>query len=538
MSADRTPEAAPVRGAQGTVRRLIVFTILFVLVVIAATGVSGLLGRLFETRPDFGYGAGGLALSLAFALIGGPLAAVLWWFVWRRLDGPDRSSVAWGLYLAAISFVALVTFSVSLLGMLSDLIGGRWSPEALATGITWLVVWVLHRLMSAHAAKSPLRLATVPVVLGAAYGLVVGATGAARALERLFEVALLPGQAQFGIPWWQAALQMLVWALGGALIWWWHWVRERGRTFEGGFADVVLVVVGVLGAAAVTLGGVGTVVFVGLRAAFDRPWADWLEPLPLAIAAAAVGAAVWIFHRRIARERSAGARSATGLVEAGIGLVAAASGIGVIVNALLAALTTPLVGSDARTLLLGGIASLVVGAPVWWLAWRPLDTETDAGSTGRRVYLVAVFGVSAVVAIVALLVVGYRIFEFALDAAGDPLIERIRAPFGLLLATALVAGYHFTIWRRDRSAATARVRTIDRVILVAAGDSAGLARAIGEATGASVTRWARADAGEEPAAEAVPSADAVTAALQGVTARRVLVVTGPGGRVEVVALAD
>lgn len=548
--------ASAPRGAQGTVRRFIVYAIFFALVVITANGVSGLLGRLLETRPDLGAGAGGLALSLAFTLIGGPLAVALWWFLWRRLDGPDRSSVSWGIYVGAMTFVSLVTFSTAFLGMLADLIRGDWWPDALATGIAWLAVWILHRLMWAHPRKGPVRLGTVPSVLGAAYGLIVALSGAILALQIVFGAAILPGSAQIGSPWWHSALQALVWAVGGGAVWWLHWMRDGARRLTSGFAAVALVLTGVFVGAAVTLGGVGTALYVGLRVAFDRggDWRALLDPLPLAMAAAAVGAVVWLYHRRIAQERSEGTRSATRLVEAGIGLIGAASGIGVIVNALLAALSTPLAGNDVRPLLLGGIASLVVGAPVWWLTWRPLDTAKDAGATGRRVYLVAVFGVSAVVAIVALLVIGFRIFELTLDGGAGGFVERVRAPFGLLLATALVAGYHFAIWRRDRDAAPAEARSrgIDRVILVTHADSAALADVIGAATGASVTRWTRADAGvgataatpaASGAAAAVAEGDGAVAAaavqaLQGVTARRMLLVVGPGDRIDAIPLAD
>lgn len=550
-----TPPAVasdPVPGAQGTVRRIIVFLLLFVLVCIAATGVAGLLGRLVDMRPEIDFGIGGLALSLAFTLVGGPLALVLWWFVWRRLDGPDRSSVAWGLYLSAISIVALVTFSTALLGMFADLIGGRWSPDALGTGIAWLAVWAAHRWMWSHPRKSPLRLTNVPVVLGAAFGLIVAAAGGIQALATLFDVALVPVQAWLGAPWWTTALQSVVWCAGGGIIWWWHWVHDRVRSLSGGFADVALVLTGVLGAGAVTLGGAGVALYVGLRAAFDAsdPWPELLAPLGMAIAAAGVGAIVWLYHRRIARLRSEATATATRLVEAGLGLIGAASGIGVIVNALLASLTATLAGTDERTLLLGGIAALVVGAPVWWAAWfggRAGDGlgGADAGHAGRRVYLVAVFGVSALVAIIALLVVGYRIFSFTLDGGSGGLVEHIRAPFGLLLATALVAAYHFAVWRRDRAAvaASAPVRTIDRVILVASGDAGELARAVEAATGASVTRWVRADAvpvSPAPGAArptAAGTVDAVTAALEGVTAHRVLVLVGPAG-VEAVPLAE
>ncbi len=163
-------------------------------------------------------------------------------------------------------------------------------------------------------------------------------------------------------------------------------------------------------------------------------------------------------------------------------------------------------------------------------------------STGRRVYLITVFGLSAIVALVALLVVGYGIFNFALAAASaGSLVERIRAPLGLLVATALVSAYHFSVWRRDRAVVGAlapadRERRISRVFLVTGADPEPQSQAIEAATGASVTVWPRADTGEAP----VPAPDAaqLAAALDGVAGKRVLVVTGPGDRIDVIPLAD
>jgi hypothetical protein len=167
---------------------------------------------------------------------------------------------------------------------------------------------------------------------------------------------------------------------------------------------------------------------------------------------------------------------------------------------------------------------------------KVLDAER-VHATGRRVYLVAVFGVSAVVALVTLLVVGYRIFELALgDLSGEGLVERIRAPFGLLVATALVAGYHYAVWRRDRSliVATAPTRRIDTVILVTGrSDPAPLTKAVGEATGGSVTAWLRAEEDLDG-----PSEEQVVRALEGVSGHRVVVVTGSGARVDVIPLRD
>lgn len=553
MSAATAPAAPTQGGAQRTVRRLIVYSLLFALVAITATGLAGLLGRLLDAgTPIARGGAADLALWLAFALIGGPLAAVLWWAVWRRLgDAAERSSLAWGLYLAAVYTVSLVVATSSLVAAATAGLDGRWLPAELATGIVWAAVWAGHRWMSRHPLKRPVRLLTVPYVIASAYGLVLLVSGAIGALGTVLDEALLGATSSVlaGAPWWRVVLAALVGAAAGALIWWWHWFRDGTREFRTGFAAVALVVVGVLGGAAVTLGGVGTALWVGLRRAFDQgePFGQVLAPLGTALAAAVIGALVWTYHRRIAAARTAGTRQAADLVVSGLGLAAAASGIGVIVNATLGALVSPLVADDTRSLLLGGIAALVVGAPVWWLHWRPtrrLPAE-EITYQGRRVYLIAVFGISAVVALIALLVVGFRIFEFLLDATtGASLIDRVRAPLGLLLATVLVFAYHFAVWRRDRaliaSQGLAPGRRIARVVLVAADDAPELARAIEAATGASVTVWPREgpSGGLAPAAGPVTDAAALAAAFDGVTARRVLVLAGPGDRFEIVPLAD
>jgi hypothetical protein len=101
-----------------------------------------------------------------------------------------------------------------------------------------------------------------------------------------------------------------------------------------------------------------------------------------------------------------------------------------------------------------------------------------------------------------------------------------------------VFGYHFAVWRRDRAIIVAQglapTRRIGRVILVTAGDAAALEKVIEAATGASVTVWQR----SADESDAVPDSAAVAGALDGVTGRRVLVLAGPGQRVEVVRLAD
>jgi hypothetical protein len=552
-----TPQAGGTAAAP-TVRRLIVYVLLFALVVIGAIGLSGLLGRLLNAGVELVAGdTEGLARSLAFTLIGGPLAALLWWMVWRRAAVPaERRSLAWGLYIAGMSVVALITFVSSLLSAASNLVGGTWRPQTVATGLVWAGVWLWHRWMAKHPERGPHLMSAAAPILSSAYGLIVGTGGAVTALGVLLDTAIrgFAAEGTVGHAWWQSVLEALVWAAGGALVWWWHWVHGTVRRSHDRLAHVALAVVGILGGTILTLAGAGVALYVLLRLAFDPgdPAARILDPLGFAIASAALGALVLTYHDRVASEHSAGLARTVRLVESGVALVAAASGVGVIVNSLLATFGVPLAGSSARTLLLGGISSLVVGGPLWWLVWKPARPAAPAeASAGRRIYLIAVFGLSAVSALITLLLLGYRLFEFTLaDQAGGALIDRVRAPLGVFIATALVAAYHFSVWRHDKSALVEVARhtpTIGRVVLVAAENAEAQKRIIEKHTGAAVTLWrrdathavpSRPSTGAADSAPGGPPLELLADALDGISAKRVLVITGPGSTIDVIPLAD
>jgi hypothetical protein len=534
-------------SAAPVVRRVVVYSILFLLVVLVATGLGDLLERLFDSATGAAVvssGTGALATALTFTLIGGPLAALLGWFAWGRLADPlERGSVAWALYLVGMVTVSLAAASTALLTAAAAAAAGRGATDAAASGLVWAVVWALHRWVLRRSARRPTRLTGTAAVLCGAFGLVLGAGGAVRALTILFDTALTgASDTVAGNPWWVGAAQALIWAAGGTMVWWWHWRQDGGRAAATPLAAVTLIGLGILGGCLLALAGTGTVVFVLLRLAVDRsdPFQALVDPIALALAAALVGGLVWAYHRGVVRGRGTTVRDASGLATAGIALVAAATGIGVIVNALLAALTDPLAGSDPRTLLLGGISSLLVGGPLWWSAWRPgtaLNRERRR-TAGRTVYLVVVFGISAVVALVTLLVIGYRLFDTVLG--GDAgLLESIRAPLGLLAATGLVAGYHFSVWRADRAAVAAEPApapaarpAIDDLVLIMGPGGEPLVAQLRRHTAARVEYWQ--STGDSTAESSPrPSPEQVADALTGVTGERVVLLIGSDGTITV-----
>ncbi len=534
MAASAQTTGAQSTGALPTVRRLVLYVLLFTLVTIAASGASGLLAFLLDSGELTGNErTSALARSIAFLVIAGPLALLLWRSLAKRLLQPAESGApAWGLYLAAMYATALVAASTSLFALLGNLASGRtegWGRQ-LAGALAWGGVWWWHQRIWRDARRTPRTLPNLPGILGSWYGLLVGATAAAAALSVIFSAALdafFPAPS-VGSPWWRGVLAQLPWIAGGLALWWWHWVRRGMGTVRGGFAEVALVLAGVLAAGAATLGGTGYFLYTLGNAALRGPSLQLLAPAPMALGTALAGAMLCSLVPSWLAGRPAGTLEAGRQVVSGLGLAAGASGLGVCVNAMLASLTPPLAGNNTRSLLLAGVIWLVLGALVWWRAWRP---GKPADPRGRRVYLVAVFGISAVVALIALLVAGYRLIEFLLepDRLASGLLESVRAPVGLLTATVLVSIYHFAIWRADRavleSSVTLPSGTLESILLVAGGDAGPLRAALAKSTGATVQLLARAGDGHLATEDELASA---IAGVPGTTQRIMLIVEGPG----------
>lgn len=529
-------------GALPTVRRLVLYILLFTLVTLAAVGAAGLLGLLFTSGTgEDSERTNNLARSLAFVIIAGPLALLLWRSLAKRLlDSFESAALAWGLYVAAMYSTSLVVASTGLFSLLGKLLSAHtqgWAQD-LSTALIWAAVCWWHHQMWSDPRRSPRSLPNLPGILASWYAVILVATATVSALVMVFSATIdsIFNNFSAGSPWWRGALAQLPWIVGGLALWWWHWTRKHMGMVRGGFSDVALVLLGLLAAGAAALGGAGYLLYALGRSAVHGTDAQSLSPVPLSLGAALVGALIFSLAWQELGSRSVETMSAGRLVSAGLGLASMASGFGVCINALLAALTPPLAGDRGIDLLLAGLIWLVLGSLVWVWAWRP---HKPADPRGRRVYLVAVFGASAVVALIALLFAGFRIFTFFLEpgTVASGLLDSVRAPIGLLTATLLVAIYHFAVWRSDRTlieaAEPASSGTIESIILVAGEDSPEISRALGSMTGAKIKVLVRAGEGYQA------SADDLTAALDAAETQspRIMLLVEGAGSVRVIDLA-
>ena len=220
------------------------------------------------------------------------MAAVLWWYVWRRLDdATERHSVGWGLYLTLMYAVSLMPAHHG-----SRCPGIRHGRQGRAGEFTVQRAGLGRRVGVAPLDVAPSAKESLGDVrrarrrggcLRAHYRCGRHRHGDGNAPghrdPRLHGVRLSRGSLVVAVRTGVA----LVWAVGGGTVWWWHWSLEGGRRLKTGFADVGLVVVGIL--AAIILGPErARRPFVLLRLAFDRrtpsakSWNRWAQQWPLA----------------------------------------------------------------------------------------------------------------------------------------------------------------------------------------------------------------------------------------------------------------
>ncbi len=539
---------AAARGAGHAVRRFFQYLLLLGLLVAAATGVSGLLARVLDPGTTLVRDEGALALQLTFTLIALPLwGALAWWTHGRMRDGDDEArSLGWAAYLTLTGLVSLVVAMVGWRATLAALVGTEdHRAGQLSMALVWTLVWAGHRWWGRRTPEGHLRterlLGTLVGLGTAAVGAVLVLSPALRELLGLARESLVGGTTRSML---DGAAVLVV----GAAAWAACWLvgTVRGARTTGWLALVLLAgVAGGLLAAVVAVSVLGYDVLVWLvgdpRA---RTASEHFAAAPGLLATALVGLGVWWYHREVLDAgRQPGrteVRRVYDYVLAAVGLLAASAGLVMVLVTIVEAVAAGpdlVVGGSALNALLASLVLLAVGLPVWWWHWRQAQraratqATDELASPTRRTYLLVLFGVMGVAAVVALLSLVYVVLEDALAGGVDlETMRAIRFPIGILATTSLLSAYHWTVFRADRAAsadlapvarpAGAATRT---VLLVGAGDP-GLAAALAERTGAAVQLVRRTDVDPAPW-----SVDDLEAALATAPDGDVLVLAEPGG---------
>ena len=518
-----------------TLRRLFQYGLLLTLVILVATGLTGLLAR---SDPDVDAGPGYMAFMLSCVIVGIPALVLVAAWVRRTVGAEGEADPLWDTYLVAAELIGLITATVggSIWG--EALARGRFDGAAAAVLLVWGIVWLIHHAMVGRRGRSG-RL-RYGVLLGSLTGLVtacsLGALFLSGILEEVYDaiagtVVLAEGRGEF--PRWLVGV-----VIGGAVwVYYWWLLGLRRQSDPLWRAYTLLVVVGGLFTA---LTGVWNFAYLVLD------WFVWepvgpaglhFEELPLGLALVIVGGGVWRYHRAVLRPGSTTSRIEVDRVHdytvAGAGLVATMGGLAAVIAASIQALLPAdlLYHPSDRSGLIAAVTVLLVGAPLWWRYWsstqrmRREGPEEELGSPSRRIYLICLFGIGGVVALVSLLVLVYRITERALvGGVGTETLFSIRWPLGVAVTVGITASYHWAIRRADVAEMPAEPVpvAVRSVVLVGSGGRQ-VAKVVEEQTGVEVKIWNRAET------EVPLSADEAVEAIESADHEHLLIVARPDG---------
>ena len=499
--------------------------------------------RLFQKPSLVGGDNSTLARALTFSLFGIPMFVLLAAWSRRRLqqDPEETRSLGWAFYATVAPLTALVVAMTALHGLVSAALADhRFDGSALTQLVVWFAVWLVHWIMASRMLDPDRRQGQL--VLGSLIGLGTTVAGLVWLLGVSLDALLVDRASTLLVQQQQPLAQAGATVVVGVPVWVVYWLRNLSRARRTPLWFGYVLPAGVGGSLVLAVVGASIVLYQLLvwlaGAPASTQAAEHFKGVPTAGACVIVGAVSWWYHRQVFTGATPARMEVTRVYEylmAGIALVAAAVGVTMVVVALVESLVPAAaveVGTSVVNSLMSGVTLLLVGGPLWLVFWSRIGRATsdrgseELASPTRRIYLFALFGLGGVTAVVAVLVAAFLGIQDALqngfDAQG---VREMRIPVAILLATGAISGYHWLVYRHDRSQlpVAAPQHGPRYVLLVGAPD--GVVRgAVERLTGARVDLWVRADGLAGPWA-----VDDVVAAVSRSRADAVAVVAGPAG---------
>jgi len=498
------------------VRLFFQYALAFGLFMIVTIGLAGLLSRALDVSNIVNADQSSLASNLAFVVVGGPLLAGI--IIWLRNSLRENPSEGHGLiptfFATLAAIVSLLVFLSSAIAALHNVISG---DEVLGSTLGRTIVWgtaliLVLKISNSVIPKNDFRIqyfvGSFITALAALIGLVqvLGGVLALLLSQQIFfytqKLALVSPDNPIG-----TGLGTLV--MSGAL-WIYYWIKNANTNKSYTLWLAYVLIAGVGGTLVIAITSLSISLYQVLVWFVGEPSSqnagEHFASIPQSVATAFAGFLFWWYHKSLLpneSERTDVQRTYEYLVSA-ISLIASAIGISIVIVALIESLTSQvqLAGAGAINTLLGAGTVIVVAGPVWWHFWSRIqsiaraESNAEHSSPVRRIYLFLLFGVGGIVAIVSLITIVVQLFDGILSSnLGANAFSEMRFAIGILISTGIVAGYHWEIYRHEKSVEVSFATTATNVLLVGP-TSPELIQKLKAATGAKVSFLQRADASE------------------------------------------
>lgn len=499
--------ARDAHGAPSTfsIRRLFQYALLFGLLTIAASGVSGLIGRLFDMGHVIAESRTDLARDITFAIVGIPLYLFVGRWTKRTLadDPSERRSMAWNLYLSVVSLTALITSLTAAYGILMWAFGEEsFRGQQLSRLLVWGLVWIVHwQLIHDTSREEESR---AHYILGSLIGLGVMSVGFGNLISSVAQLLIAQDEKSVLVESTNPSLRAISLTIIGLPVWYQYWLRIAHNLKRELLWFSYVLLVGVAGGFIALVASTSVILFDSLVWFFGDTTSNiasqHFNDSISAVGSGIVGLGVWWYHANIVRDSDDVERSEVRRVYeyiiSGISLVAAAAGLMMILVAVIESVSPGEVvstTSSANTLLVA-VTLILVGAPVWWFFWNRIESHVaidghEQSSPTRRIFLLMLFGVSSVAAVISVLT---GVFLFLDDLLNNQLgietIRQMRFAIAILVANAAISWYHWSIYRHERSISVRKAKR-DRFIVLVGPHDAHLAETIQHEIGGTVQMW-------------------------------------------------
>jgi quinol monooxygenase YgiN len=466
---------------EGAVRRFFQLGLLFGLTIISAVGVSGLIGRLLRIGEPIFTDRGNLAMESAFTLVGLPLLTVV--AIWTRnsirQDPEEAHTFIWNLYLTAISILSLgltIDGAANVLGGLftDDLVRGKDISQL----VIWGLLWAFHFRLHNKLVRSENTLGEH--IIGSLIGLAFSVVGLIVVFSALVRILLPFDQDSLLVIGENQLVNGLITLFIGSVVWGIYWVGTAQKAVKESLWYAYVLLVGVGGGLLTTVISASLLLDTVLVWFFGESKGSaqtYFQGTPTLIGATLTGGIVLWYHRLILNSQEIARTVIRRIYEYGIsaiGLLAASGGVTMILVSIIESLSrsSQLSGPSSINTLIGAVTLIIVGGPVWSLQWRSIqnrsaeDLVVEKGSIVRRVYLLLLFGVVGVTAVVVLLTTAYLVFYDLFNGnIGVSTFTKIRFPVAIFLTAAVVSIYHWNIYRSEKDIQVRRETKQDNKVI-------------------------------------------------------------------------
>lgn len=479
-----------------TIRRLYFYLTALISMEVVVWGVIGLLRSIFNANKLVG-GTSTLAQALSLILVGIPIFLVHW--LWAQnasaKDDEEKTASVRAIFLYGILLGTLVPAVQNLMALVdrifltaANLYASRaifgssqtWVDNLIAIVINLLIAVYFLSILKNEWSVLPetenfAEIRRLYRFVWLIYGLAMMIFGAQQALGYAFTLSTNEVLGSIGR---ETVVNAMALLLIGTPIWFFAWrtlqdaLSDANRAEKESYLRLGILYLFSLGGVVVVLSAGGSLIYMILMRIFGdgKNFADFIQDIGGPISLGVPFGVIWAYYGKWLNQqflfdedapRRAGKQRLYFYILSFIGLVATFFAIVSLLSVVVDQITAKSYLSGFSSPLAGALSALVVGLPLWLMAWRPAQADALAdGAVGdharrsviRKVYLYLVLFSSVIGGMISGGALIFTIINAMLGGNNTNFVQSALNSLQILILFIVLLLYHLSALRKDGAA--------------------------------------------------------------------------------------